>query len=235
LINHFPGKVNKSKSTVTVVIPAHNEKDHIKSVVSRCAAFIPVLVVDDGSNDETMGFAEEAGAVVIRQFPNRGKGAALREGFRWAIAQGYQGVITLDADGQHAPEEIPDFLRVYETEHPDLIIGTRNFRSMPLTRRLANSFGAMVFSWAVRQRIHDNQSGYRLLSRRLMQATLNSNEHGFEFEVEMVVTCLKNKWKLSWVPIQTIYADEKSHIRPVKHTLNFLRVVRKAHKNMKDS
>jgi len=207
------------------LIPAYNEAQRIAPVVTRALEHLPVLVVDDGSKDDTAATAENNGATVLRQTPNQGKGAALRAGFRRAIDEGYEAVITLDADGQHDPAEIPKFLEIYHTTHADLIIGARNFDQMPLVRRLANASGQKLFSWALGQPVQDNQSGYRLISRRLLDSLLASNEQGFEFEVEMIVTCVQQGFKLDWVPIQTIYAGESSHIAPVQHAANFLRVV----------
>ena len=166
----------------------------------------------------------------MRQVPNQGKGAALQAGFRWAIERDYQAVLTLDADGQHDPAEIPAFLEVYRGQHPDLVIGERDFSQMPAQRRLANSLGRWVFSWALGQHVRDNQSGYRLISRRLMQALLAGTEQGFEFEMEMIATCVQHGYKLVWVPIRTIYAGETSHINNSQHVINFLRVARETRK-----
>jgi glycosyltransferase involved in cell wall biosynthesis len=210
---------------ILALIPAFNEAKAVGEVVNRTLAFLPVLVVDDGSSDQTGIRAEEAGATLLTQDPNQGKGAALRAGFTWALNRGYDAVITLDADGQHDPAEIPDFLAAYAAQESDLIIGARSFDQMPLVRRLSNSVGRRAFSWALRQDVADNQSGYRLVSRRLMEALLASDEQGFEFEVEMIVTCAQNGYRLDWVPIRTIYAGESSHIRPLQHASNFARVV----------
>jgi glycosyltransferase involved in cell wall biosynthesis len=192
-----------------------------------------VLVVDDGSTDRTAEVAREAGATVLRQRPNQGKGIALQAGFRRALEMGCEAVVTLDADGQHDPDEIPSFLQAYEERGADLIIGARDFTRMPLTRRVANTAGTWAFSWAVGQAIRDNQSGYRLVSRRLMSASIGSDETGFEFEVEMIVICIENGYRLDWVPICTIYAGESSHIRPWRHTRNFFRVVRQARQRIR--
>ena len=207
------------------LIPAYNEAGHIAQVVTGASAHLPVLVVDDGSRDDTAARAEGAGATVLRQIPNQGKGTALRAGFRWALERGYATVVTLDADGQHDPAEIPNFLDAYDGRGADLIIGARDFSRMPPVRRLSNTLGGWAFSWAIGQPIRDNQSGYRLISRRLLEAILTSDEAGFEFEVEMIVICVQRGFKLDWVPIRTIYAGEGSHIRPWHHTLNFTRMV----------
>lgn len=105
------------------LIPAYNEAERVGAVVTATRAYLPVLVVDDGSTDGTARLAEEAGATVLRQWPNQGKGAALRAGFRWALQAGYEAVIMLDADGQHDPAEIPSFLRLYSAQGADLLIG----------------------------------------------------------------------------------------------------------------
>jgi len=207
------------------LIPAYNEAAHVTEVVTGARAYSPVLVVDDGSADDTATRADNAGAILLRQTPNQGKGTALRAGFRWALDAGYEAVVTLDADGQHDPAEIPKFLDAYADRKADLIIGARDFSHMPPVRRLSNTVGRWAFSWAIGQPIRDNQSGYRLISRRLLEAILASNEAGFEFEVEMIVICVQRDFKLDWVPIRTIYAGETSHIHPWHHTVNFSRMV----------
>lgn len=213
------------QADMLALIPAYNEATGIAAVVAGVLAHLPVLVVDDGSVDDTASLAEGAGAQVLRQDPNQGKGAALTAGFRWAIEHGYAAVLTLDADGQHDPAEIPGFLSAYRAQQADMVIGQRDFSRMPPTRRLANTLGRWSFSWAVGADIPDNQSGYRLVSRRLMTALLESTEQGFEYEVEMIAICVRRGLRLAWVPIRTIYAGEASHIRPLQHIGNYLRIV----------
>jgi glycosyltransferase involved in cell wall biosynthesis len=213
------------QADVLALIPAYNEAAGIATVVAGAQAHLPALVVDDGSVDDTASLAEEAGAQVLRQVPNQGKGAALKAGFRRAIEEGYAAAVTLDADGQHDPAEIPAFLRAYLAQQADLVIGQRDFSRMPPARRLANTLGRWSFSWAVGADIPDNQSGYRLVSRRLMQTLLESTEQGFEYEVEMIAICVRRGYKLAWVPIRTIYTGEVSHIRPLQHIGNYLRIL----------
>ena len=210
---------------IVAIIPAYNEGARVGPVVIGAAEFLPVLVVDDGSSDDTVAQAEAAGASVVRQHPNQGKGAALRTAFRRALADGYDAVITLDADGQHDPAEISKFLNLYREKRPDLIIGQRHLRHMPPIRRLANYLGRKSFSWAIGQPIPDNQSGYRLISRRLLEELLAGEEAGFEFEMEMIVICVRRGYHLDWVPIRTIYAGETSHINPVTHFTNSIRMI----------
>ena len=220
---------------ILALIPAYNEEARITKVIEGALEHLPVLVVDDGSTDATAATATNAEATVVTLNPNQGKGAALQAGFRWAIDRGYEAVITLDADGQHDPAEIPKFLTAYQVERADLIIGKRDFSQMPPVRRLANWLGGMVFSWALGQRVPDNQSGYRLIGRQLIGAMLASQEQGFEYEVEMITTCVKRGYSLDWVPIRTIYAGESSHINPVQHIKNFIRVAWKTRQVMKNT
>jgi glycosyltransferase involved in cell wall biosynthesis len=208
-----------------VLIPAHNEAQHITRVVQSALAYLPVLVVDDGSQDETAVLAVQSGAVVVSQNPNQGKGAALKAGFRYAIDHNYRYILTLDGDGQHDPQEISKFLEAKSSQNADLVVGERDFSQMPVVRRVSNTIGRLLLSWALGQPIRDNQSGYRLISSRLAEVTLASHESGFEFEVEMVVDCVNQGFKLAWVPIKTIYAGETSHISYLSHTKNYLSLV----------
>ena len=137
-------------------------------------------------------------------------------------------MVTLDGDGQHDPNEIPAFLAAHERSGAQLVIGRRDFRAMPVVRRVSNTVGRMVISVAVGRDIPDNQCGYRLIGRRLMTELLDSRESGFEFEVEMIARCVALGLSLDWVPIRTIYAGEPSHIRPWAHVTSFLRVAREA-------
>ena len=213
---------------IVALIPAYEEGPRIAAVVEAARHHLAVVVVDDGSTDDTSERAEAAGATVIRQVPNAGKGAALRAGFRHALDDGAAAVITLDADGQHDPAEIPAFLEAFARSRPELVIGRRDFGEMPPIRRLSNVVGGVTLSVALGRGVPDNQSGYRLVGRVLMQAMLASDESGFEFEVEMIARCIALGLPLAWVPIRTIYAGEPSHIEPWRHFREFLRVTAKA-------
>jgi glycosyltransferase involved in cell wall biosynthesis len=218
---------------IVALIPGYNEGPRIGSVVRAAKAHLRVVVVDDGSIDDTADQARAAGAEVLEQHPNRGKGAALRAGFVQALASGADAVLTLDADGQHDPAEIPRFLDAWTAlPQPDLVVGRRNFRAMPPLRRLSNELGGRAFSWAVGRSIPDNQSGYRLVSRRLMEATLVSDQQGFEFEVEVITTCIRLGGTIAWVPIRTIYVGAPSHIRPIPHLRSFIGIVRQARRTV---
>lgn len=219
---------------IIALIPANNESDHIQTVVAATRQYLPVLVVDDGSRDATAQLAESAGARIVRHPTNLGKGAALITGFKESLRDGCTAVITLDADGQHDPAEIPLFLEYYSSHPVGLVIGQRDYSKMPFPRNISNTIGRWMFSSAVRQDIPDNQSGYRMISRPLMELMIGSNETGFELEVAMIALCLKHRLGLGWVPIQTIYRDQKSHIRPLHHIIHYFRVVAQARRIMNE-
>ncbi len=150
---------------IVALIPAHNEGPRIGEVVRGAAARLPVLVVDDGSSDDTAAQARVAGATVIEQRPNQGKGAALRAGFRRAIADGADAVLTLDADGQHDPEEIPLLLEALAAPGVDLVIGARfagcGQYSARGPRRWAMKALSAVLSRVARTRLTDTTSGFK--------------------------------------------------------------------------
>ena len=219
-------KIERPLNSIISVIPAYNEAAEVGTVVRGVRTHqLPVIVVDDGSTDRTAAAARAAGAVVLHNSRNSGKGAALQVGFRWALEEGCEAILTIDADSQHDPAEIPSFLEAYANGEDDLIIGARNFDDMPWTRYTMNVLGRWTFSWVMGRPMLDNQSGYRLLSRRLALACLQSDESGYEFEVDMIVRCIEQGYSLRWVPISTIYNDHPSHINHVKHVYQYLRLL----------
>ncbi|MBN1631504.1 MAG: glycosyltransferase family 2 protein [Thermoleophilia bacterium] len=228
-------------AAILAIVPAHNEGPRIGAVVrSLIAQGLPVLVVDDGSTDETAGEARSAGARVLSLSPNRGKGGALKAGFREvfgslerADGQGWDGILTLDGDGQHDPAEAPNLIKTWSSTGADLVVGARDYRGMPPIRWFTNSVSRALFSRALGQKIPDNQSGYRLRSRRLAEASLSSQEEGFAFEVEEIAICVGRGYTLAWVPIKTIYGTEVSDIKPWTHLVSFVQVTRRARRRMR--
>jgi len=224
-----------SGSNILVLIPAWNEASRIRPVIEAFRGSLPVLVVDDGSNDDTVAITREVGATVVVHPQNMGKGVALSTGFAWALEREYEAVLTLDADGQHDPEEAPKFIEAYERGEGDLIIGRRNFREMPLYRAFANGVGTWMLSQALGDRIYDNQCGYRLYTRRLLE-TVDMERTGFEFEVEVVVEAIAAGLKIGWVDIRTIYGvGKKSYFHPFHDSVKFIDMVWVAHKRVQES
>jgi glycosyltransferase involved in cell wall biosynthesis len=179
-----------------------------------------VLVVDDGSNDGTAEAALAAGAEVVVLPENRGKGAALREAFAILFSRGFAGVVTIDADGQHLPEEVPRLLAA--ADGADLVLGTRDhlFREMGRVRRVSNRLSSQAISWAAGQAISDVQTGFRFYTRKLIERT-GFPESGFEAESVVVVRAVRLGLRVTTTPIRLGCADGRntSHYRPVVDSL----------------
>lgn len=208
---------------ICAIIPALNAERSIATVVAQSRRHIePVVVIDDGSSDATGEVAEAVGATVLRHDVNRGKGAALKSGFAWALAHGFDAVITLDADAQHLPSEIPKFLEAREETGADLIIGGRShlFPQMLPRRRLANRFSAACISIASGVRVTDSQSGFRLYSANLLRQ-IKLRTDGFDMESEVIVRAGRRKLKVVTIPIDLGFVNgiATSHYKPLKDTL----------------
>lgn len=210
---------------ILAVIPAFGEERFIAGVVRRTRAVVPdVLVIDDGSPDATAARAREAGARVEEVRPNRGKGHALRLGFEAAVRGGYDAAVQLDADGQHAPEDLPPMIAAARSA--DLVVGARRRvgTSMPWLRRQVNASCSAMVSLLAGARLRDVHSGFRLIRRRVLE-TIQCTTGTFDFEIEFLVRAARAGFRLRDVPVRTIYGEEISHIDPWKDTLKFCRVI----------
>ncbi len=216
--------MGQTAGEIIALMPAYNESRFIAGVVERVARFIPIVVIDDGSTDGTGDAARAVGATVITHEVNQGKGKALNTGFDYAVEAGVVAAITIDADGQHDPEEIPAFIDAFRANRADVIIGQRNFSRMPLKNQFGNRTGTWLLSLAMGRHIPDNQSGYRLLRREVMQAIRPSSTR-FEAEVELLLRAQLAGFRIEWIPIKTIYNEKVSHFKPFRDSLLFLKMV----------
>jgi len=218
---------------IAVVIPAFNEEKHIGDVVCRTGAKIDnVLVVDDGSSDDTARRAREAGAEVIVHPKNRGKGESIKTGLRHWLDRQFDFVIILDADGQHRPEEIERFVNAAASAgEPKLVIGNRmnDLASMPVLRRIVNRWMSKRISDVCGQLVPDTQCGFRMLHRQLIPDLLDGADR-FEYETEMLIVASRKGFQIESVPITTVYSDEVSSINPVRDTLRFFKLMRRYRK-----
>ncbi len=209
-----------------VIIPAFNAAKTIGELVRNVKAQgLNVVIIDDGSHDQTASVASAQGALVISHLRNQGKGRALRTGFEYALRAQYDGVVTLDGDGQHDPAEIVQLIRAGEHQHAGIVIGDRmgNGASMPRMRRWTNALMSSIVSSIARQRIPDSQSGFRFIRREVLaQVPLRSQR--FEIETELLFGAAARKWKIVSIPVRSIYGRHQSHIRPLRDAVRFLMV-----------
>lgn len=207
-----------------IVIPAYNAAATLPGVVREAlASGMPLLVVNDGSTDGT--------AAAIAAFPvqrldherNQGKGAALKTGFAWALAQGFGGVVTLDADGQHDPTAIRRLAETAWTRGTDILIASRfgQFEEMAGLRSWWNRFGV----WCMRKRtgfsVTDSQSGFRWYSAKMLGAVQLAAD-GYDLEMEILMKAWRGGFTIDSLPVAARVADGRatSHFRPVRDTWN---------------
>ena len=210
-----------------VVVPAFTEERRIGQVVEQIRRHVPlVIVVDDGSADGTATEAEDAGAIVLKHERNEGKGVALQTGFRRAMQEECEVVITMDADGQHNPEDIPKFLEAYQRTGIPVLLGNRmtHLEEMPRIRRWTNRVMSLIISRVMRQYVPDTQCGFRLFRRDVIPF-LNVESHRFAAESEMLLHLADRGFRIDSVRVTVIYRDEQSKIHPVSDAVRFFHML----------
>lgn len=228
---------NKKNKKIAILIAAYNEARHIKDVIRSCKNRydLDIIIIDDGSTDETAVIigslkAEYKGIVLLKHEKNMGKGQALKTGFSYALRNNYRGVITIDADGQHNPDEIDGFIKILESEEPGIILGSRfhNTRGMPFIRLVTNIFTSWIISAIAGKKIDDVQSGFRYISRDVLENVILETAN-FDTEPEILLKASWAKFKILSVPITTIYHKNfVSHVNPLKDSVNFFKLVFKS-------
>lgn len=210
-----------------VIIPTYNESRTIGGIVADIKKRgLDVLVIDDGSTDDTGRIAQMHGARLITHIKNRGKGASLKRGFRHALREDYDAVVVIDGDGQHNPEDVSRFIKAADDTGAELIVGNRmnDTAHMPLLRRLTNSCMSRLISRFSGQHIPDSQCGFRLIKRNVLE-NIRLISFNFEIESEILLAAAKKRFKILSIPIKTIYQGEASKINPAIDTFRFIRML----------
>jgi glycosyltransferase involved in cell wall biosynthesis len=212
-----------SQAKLAIIIPAYNEERFIGSVVLQAREYGTVIVVDDGSSDQTARIAERAGAFVLRHEVNRGKGAALNTGFQYANTLGVDAVITLDGDGQHRCSDIPAVVAPILTGEAEVVVGSRFLGEkshIPRWRVVGQHALTWTTNFSSGARLSDSQSGFRAFSPIVLKM-LNFDTQDFSVESEMQFLAQERELKIIEVPIRVLY-EEPSKRNPVYHGLQVL-------------
>lgn len=212
---------------ILILIPAYNAAQYLSELVKRIRQAVPgteILIINDGSSDRTAQLLPALGTAYLDNLPNQGKGFTLKRGADYALEKGYRHIVTIDADLQHLPEEIPRLLE--KTERSDIVIGTRKItlRVMPFARWLTNNLTSIIISVFSGQRVRDSQSGFRLIATKILaQTKVQSIKYDYESEILFQAGALGAR--IGEAAISTVYGGAQSYINPLKDTGRFIRLI----------
>ncbi len=215
---------------IIAVIPAYNEAAFIKRVVEETGRYVDkVIVVDDGSIDETAEIVKETNAILVKHKVNMGKGEALKTGFKVALKKGADIVVTLDGDYQHKPVEIKRLISYLNKTGADIVVGSRfltreNIQAMPAQRILSNMITSAILKFFFRVPVTDSQSGFRAFRAPVLKV-LETKDRRFAAETEILIDARQKGFIIKEAPISIKYGEEKSKINPLLDTFRWLRTV----------
>jgi glycosyltransferase involved in cell wall biosynthesis len=235
ILNFTPlgGVKRNNMSRFAVILPCYNAADTIGDIVDRCRQFCDdVIVINDGSIDNTQAICTARKVTILSFTHNQGKGTALIKAFEYILRKSiYDFVITIDGDGQHAPEDIPRFVKCYEKNKSDMIIGCRKFAfsKMPFRNWFGNRTTSLLFKLSTGRYFHDTQCGYRLINTAFLKIFFpRLSFGGFETESEILMFAALNSYVIDVVSIEASYsklAIKQSSFRKVKDSIKVLSVV----------
>ena len=215
--------VKPPRQKILAAMPAYNEESYIGSIVLKTKKYVDdVLVIDDGSTDQTSAIAKLAGAVVIRYPKRNGKGQAIQKIISKAKEKDIDILVLLDADSQHNPDEITNLVKAVSDGY-DLVIGSRNGESYktPKYRRIGQKILLYFTQFLSKEKIIDSESGFRALSRKAIHG-ITLYEDGFAVDTEMIACASDSHLVIGHVPISNIYVIDGSTLNPVRHGLGVL-------------
>lgn len=199
---------------IVTIIPAYNEERHIEEVIKGALNYSDVIVIDDGSRDDTSNIVKQAGANLVKHEKNKGKGAAIKTGFKEALNNKYNIFVMMDGDGQHDPDFIP--VLVSRMGNADVVIGSRfkneDPEGMPFQRKLSNKLTTKLVEYLTGYHITDSQSGFRSFSYKAARVFIDIPYNDYVYESEMFYQASKHKMIIEEEKISSSYKDEKSYI-----------------------
>ncbi|PIP18920.1 MAG: glycosyl transferase [Candidatus Omnitrophica bacterium CG23_combo_of_CG06-09_8_20_14_all_41_10] len=214
---------------ICVIIPAYNESANIAKLIQDIKKYqLEILVIDDGSSDNTFQIASNSGVQVMLNLDNQGKGASLIKGFKYALDNNFDAVITMDADGQHLAQDLPLFIEPAKNPDIHIILGNRmlNSKGMPGLRVITNKFMSRLISIISKQVIPDTQCGFRLIKKEVLQG-IKLRTSKYETESEILIEASRLGFKITSLPIKSVYRREESKISPFIDTLRFIKFISK--------
>ena len=212
-----------------IVVPIYNSEEHLTELFKRILKFFPpeqVFAVNDASTDGSEKICRNFTINLISVLENQGKGNALQEGFTAAHKKEFHFALSIDSDLQHKPEDFPAFIAKQNEQEVNLVIGKRDFSrdKMPFPRICSNATTSKIVSMFTKQKILDSQSGYRLYDLDLVQQ-FNFRTKRYQFETEVIIKIAKAGGMIDFIPIDTIYNGETSHISHLRDIKNFVNIV----------
>ncbi len=210
--------------SLCILIPVYNCYDALETLLPHVLSYgIPVCVIDDGSTFMPEWIHSQK-VTLINHEMNRGKGAALKTGFVWALQKGFDAVITMDGDAQHHPDDLPGFFAA--CREYDVVVGKRDFSDprMPRHRKFSNTVTSKMLTRLLHTPILDAQCGYRCIHTKVLSVlTLETDK--YDMENELLIKAARKGFSIGFVPIQTIYNNSTSHIHGFRDTWRFLRAI----------
>jgi glycosyltransferase involved in cell wall biosynthesis len=218
---------NSAADRTWCVIPVYNNRDTVKDIADNCLLYLKnILVVDDGSTDADIPeLFQGTGITVLRHAENRGKGEAITTALKFIAEKGGLFMITIDADGQHYPEDIIKFLPLLSADDPSIVIGCRNFKSrnIPASSRFGRKFANFWLRVETGISIGDCQSGFRAYPVKQL-ATIKTYGSHYDFEAEILARGAWAGLELKTVPVKVWYPEPESRISSFKPFLDNFRI-----------
>ncbi len=211
---------------LSIVIPAKNEAASLPALLARLRALhadAELVVVDDGSTDDTAALARQAGAVVVQHPYSLGNGAAVKAGVRQARGDV---IVCMDADGQHAPEDVARLLEL-KAQGYDMVVGARSGGRSQASpwRHLANTFYNLLASWMTEHRILDLTSGFRAVEAARFREFIHLLPNGFSYPTTITMAFFRAGYRVGYLPVEVKKREGKSHIRPFRDGVRFLLII----------
>jgi len=207
LASSLEKKIDTKNKSVVICIPAYNEEKNIAKLIIDAKKYSDqIIVIDDGSTDYTPQIAQELGIKLIQHEKNLGKGAALKTGFKYALTHSPEVVVTIDADGQHNPHDIPKLIEPILTGDCDVVIGSRSEKTkMPTHRKIGYNFISFLNKKATKSKIKDSQSGFRAYSKKSLSTFAQKRFQNYSVEFEQLNSLIQDGFKIKEVPVELKY------------------------------